>query len=153
MKKARTSFSITSLFSGLIAQANLGGGIQPPSQGVFAPPDLESVTILTYVNRTISFLITLMTALAGLFFLAQFFMGAFNWINAGGEAKKVQESRDRITQGIMGLVVIIVAYSVIGLISTVLGIEILNPGQFIQSVFLPSTGAGTTTAPVIPGTL
>jgi len=125
-------------FPVLLAQANLGGGIKPPSKGVFSPPDLANTTILTFANRTFSFLITLMTVLGSIFFLFQFFTGALGWINAGGDSKKVEEARNRITQGVIGLIIIVISYAIVGLISTVLGIEILNPAQFIQSTFVPS---------------
>lgn len=123
----------------LIAQstqlsAQFGDGITPNSDGIFAPPDLGKTTILSYTNNTISFLITLMTTLAGLFFLFQVIMGGINWLNAGGEQKKVQESRDRITQGVIGLILIVAAYSVVGLIATIFGIEILNPGGFLETI-------------------
>lgn len=118
--------------TGLTAQ--FGDGITPNSDGVFAPPDLNDTTILSYTNSTISFLLTLMTTLGGLFFLYQMIMGGINWLNAGGEQKKVQESRDRITQGVIGLIILVASYAVVGLIGTVFGIEILNPGGFLESI-------------------
>lgn len=115
-------------------RAQFGDGITPNSDGVFAPPVLDNITVLSYTNSTISFLITLMTTLGGLFFLYQLSMGGINWLNAGGEQKKVQESRDRITQGVIGLIILVASYAVVGLIGTVFGIEILNPGQFVAEL-------------------
>ena len=135
-KLLNTSFP---LFSGLLAQATpleFGGGLQPPSQGVFAPPTLGNNTILTATNQTITFLITLMTTLGGLFFLYQCVMGGFFWINAGGEQKKVQEARDRITQGLIGLMVLVGAYVIVGLVGNIFGLNILNPGDFLENTFI-----------------
>lgn len=134
---------ISTLFSQLYTSSFVlvsqfgGNGLQPPTENsVFAPTDLGETTILRSVNNSLSFIITALTGLAAVFFLFQFVIGAFNWVNAGGEQKKVQEARDRITQGVMGLVLIVGAYAIVGLIGTVLGIEILNPGKFIQDDLL-----------------
>lgn len=145
MRKLQTSLPL--MFSGLIAQAqpiNFGEGLKPPSQGVFAPPTLDNTTVLTYTNRTISFVITLMTVLGGLFFLYQCLMGGFSWLNAAGDQKKVQEARDRITQGVIGLLLIVGSYAIVGLIGTIFGLDILNPGGFLERTFIPAT------TPVVP---
>jgi hypothetical protein len=145
MRKIFTTPSL--LFSALFAQVepiNFGEGLKPPSQGVFAPPELDNTTILTYTNRTITFVITLMTILGGLFFLYQCLMGGFSWLNAGGEQKKVQEARDRITQGVIGLMLLVGAYAIVGLIGTVFGLDILNPAGFLETTFIPAT------TPVVP---
>jgi hypothetical protein len=130
------------LFSGLLTASepiNFGEGLKPPSQGVFAPPTLDNTTILTYTNRTISFVITLLTVLAGLFFLYQCLMGGFAWLNAAGDQKKVQEARDRITQGVIGLLLIVGSYAIVGLIGTIFGLDILNPAGFLETTFIPAT--------------
>jgi hypothetical protein len=137
--------NISSLFHSTLATGKLvaqfGQGITPNSEGIFAPPNLEQNTILTYTNNTISFLVTLLTTLGGLFFLYEFLMGGFMWLQSGGEQKKVQEARERITQAVLGLIVITIAYSVIGLVGTIFGIEILNPAGFLEG-FLNSASSG-----------
>jgi hypothetical protein len=79
----------------------------------------------------ISYILTFLTIFAGLMFLYQFLRGALAWLSAGGDQKKVSDARDMITQGVIGLVIIIAAYSIIGLISTVLGLDLLNPAQLL----------------------
>ncbi len=136
--------SVKTLMFGLVAQANFGEGLKPPSQNnVFAPAVgyvQNSDLPLFYLNRGLSAIITILTSLGGLIFLIQFFQGSISWISAGGDQKKISDARDRITHGVIGLVVIVVAYSVIGVISTILGIEILNPAAFLRQVFnIPRT--------------
>lgn len=129
---------MTSLISTISLHSQFGDGLQAPTDNsVFSPKDLGSGTILQSVNNSLSFIITALTGLASVFFLFQFIMGAFSWVNSGGEQKKVQEARDRITQGVMGLVLVIGAYAIVGLIGTILGLNILNPGEFVQDNILP----------------
>ncbi|MBW7955134.1 hypothetical protein H3C66_00205 [Patescibacteria group bacterium] len=116
----------------LLAQANLGGGFTPPGgeNTTFVPSNLDSAEgVFTTGSNLISYVFTFLTVFAGIMFLYQFIRGALAWISAGGDQKKISEARDMITQGVIGLVIVIAAYSIIGLISTVLGLDLLNPGQ------------------------
>ncbi len=79
----------------------------------------------------ISNLIGLLTAMAGLFFIFYFVMGGLNWVTAGGEKGKIEKAREQMFQGVVGLVIIAISYSVVGLIGSFVGIDILHPGQQI----------------------
>jgi hypothetical protein len=130
------SFTALSLLPTLLAQFG-PDGIKPNSEGIFAPGDLEKTTVLTYTNTTISFLVTLMTTLGGLFFLYNAVMAGIYWLSAGGEQKKIQEARDRITQSVLGLIVLVFAYGLAGLIGRIVGIDVLNPAEFINRLLPP----------------
>lgn len=123
--------------SQLLAQApgnnsDFGTGLQPPSavygqntqQG--APErDLELI---------VSTGIGMLSLIATLFFIVYFFLGALKWVTAGGDSGKVGKARDEMIQGVVGLIVVVAAYGIIGLIGTVLGIDILNPARAIQEL-------------------
>ncbi|MBW7944790.1 hypothetical protein H3C70_05335 [Patescibacteria group bacterium] len=132
-------------FSTLLAQQTNLGGFEPPGgQTTFVPDDLSSTEgVLSTGQNLISFIITFLTIFAGLMFLYQFVRGALAWISAGGDQKKLSDARDMITQGVIGLVIIIAAYAIIGLISTVLGLDLLNPGEQLRQL-VPTTGGGVT---------
>jgi hypothetical protein len=119
--------------STLLAQASFGGGFQPPGgRTSLVPSSLNSAEgVLNSGQALISYILTFLTIFAGLMFLYQFLRGALAWLSAGGDQKKVSDARDMITQGVIGLVIIIAAYSIIGLISTVLGLDLLNPAQLL----------------------
>lgn len=51
--------------------------------------------------------------------IIMFLWGAIGWITAGGDAGKIQKSRDRMVQAVIGLIVLVGAYTIIGFISTV----------------------------------
>lgn len=129
------------LINTLLAQANFGGGFKPPGgeNSTFVPADLTSGEgVLSTGQGIISFIITFMTIFAGIIFLYQFIRGALAWISAGGDQKKISDARDMITQGVIGLVVIVASYAIIGLISTVIGIDLLNPAQLLLQL-VPTT--------------
>lgn len=124
----------------LLAQANFGNGFQPPGgETSLVPSDLSSPEgVLTTGQNLISYIFTFLTVFAGLMFLYQFIRGALAWLSSGGDSKKTADAREMITQGVIGLVIIVAAYSIIGLISTVLGLDLLNPGQQLLQL-VPTT--------------
>jgi hypothetical protein len=90
---------------------------------------------LSTLELTISRIIGVITMLAALFFIVYFFLAAFAWVTAGGDAGAIGKARDKMTQGVVGLIIIIASYSVIGLVGTVIGLDILNPFNQIESIF------------------
>ncbi len=108
--------------------------------GEFTPPvannwnsDLDTTAkTLTTLETVISNVIAIFTIVGGLLFTYSFIMGAIGWITAGGDSGKIQKARDQMTQGAIGLVILVAAYGIIGLIGAVVGIDILNPAKIIE---------------------
>lgn len=48
-----------------------------------------------------------------------FLWGAIEWITAGGDSGKVGKARDKITQAIIGLVILVGSFVIIGFIGRV----------------------------------
>jgi uncharacterized protein HemY len=94
----------------------------------------DNYSALNSLTNFISQLFGVMTVLAGLFFIVYFVMGAFKWTAAGGDSGKVQKARDQMVQGVLGLILIVASYSIIGLIGTILGLEILDPMKAIGDI-------------------
>lgn len=117
----------------LIAQANFGGGFRPPtdafSSGRFDSAEASGQGALNNLELALSNIIGVLTVVAGITFTVYFFLGAFKWITAGGDSGRVQKARDEMVNGVIGLIVIVAAYGVVGLIGTIVGIRILNPGE------------------------
>lgn len=82
-------------------------------------------------NRTISIVIGILTIVAGIWFVFQFITGAITWLSAGGDKAKVQEAQQKITNAVIGLAVTIAAVFIVDLVGSILGISILNPGEFL----------------------
>lgn len=86
-------------------------------------------------NRTISLFVGVLTIIAGLWFIFQFFLGAFGWLTAGSDKAAVENAQKRITNSIIGLVVIVAAIFIVDLIGNLLGLSVLKPGDFILNIW------------------
>lgn len=80
----------------------------------------------------LSKIIGVMTVIAGIFFFFILLIGAFGYLTAGGDSEKIKSATQRITNGLTGLIVIILAYAFISLIGKMLGLDILNPQDVIE---------------------
>lgn len=58
----------------------------------------------------------LITVLGGLLCGVFMFSGAFNYLNAGGDAKKLESARSRIVYALIGLLIVLFAYTIVKLI-------------------------------------
>ena len=78
---------------------------------------------LTGISAIVSSVIGLMTISAGIWFLFQFIVGGFNWINAAGDKAKLQASRDRLTNSFIGLIVVVAGWSILALAGTFFDVD------------------------------
>lgn len=119
----------------LATQVELGP-IQPPSQqfSVDSAARNNPGGVLTNFESMISVAIGLLTVFAGLFFVMFFFLAALKWVTAGNDSSKVGKARDEMVQGVIGLIVVIAAYGIIGLLGTIFGLDILNPSAVINTL-------------------
>lgn len=62
----------------------------------------------------------------GLAFLLYFLWGGLNWILAGGDKGKLDESRTKITQGLVGLAILAASYVIVKFIESAIGLDLLN---------------------------
>lgn len=82
----------------------------------------------------ISTAIGVMTIVAGIIFIFNFFSGAIGIILAQGDKSKIEASQRKITTGIIGIGVVVAAVFVIDLVGGILGLDILNVAGFITGV-------------------
>lgn len=85
-------------------------GVSTPE---FAVADIGSL-IEGLVNASI-----VIGALAAFMYLI---MGGFQWITAGGDPKKTEEAQKKITNAVIGLIIIASAYAIINVVTTFLGL-------------------------------
>ena len=83
------------------------------------------------LNKVISTIIGVMTAVAAIWFIFQFIVAGYQWIQSGGEKNALSEARDKITNSLIGLIIVVGAWLIIGVVGQVLGLEILNPGKLL----------------------
>jgi len=99
------------------------------------------------LEKIFSTVIGFLTIFAGLYFMVSFLIGAIGWTTAGGETDKIETAKKRMTNGAIGLIIVVAAYSIIFIIGEVLGLDILN----LAETFDKLVGGGGTTPPSNPG--
>lgn len=126
------------MMNNLLAQINFGpdgGNFGCTGNSIlcsnFVPTESGNV-----LNTVLSTVIAVMTVIAFIWFVIQFFIGALGIISAGGDKAKMADARAKITTGLIGLIVVIAAIFIIQLVGTILGLNILNPGNFVTSLSL-----------------
>ncbi len=113
-----------------IAQINLappGGFSGPGSLGTNLAGREENL-----FATLISNIIGVMTAIAFIWFVIQFMIGAIGWITSGGDKGKVEAARGKITTGFIGLVVVISAIFIADFVGSVLDLPILNVTRWFE---------------------
>lgn len=107
-------------FNGTGGLATNPGGIGPAS---------------TAFESAITILVSILTLIAGIWFMIRLLMGAFAWISSQGDKSAIQNARSTIIHAMIGLGITASSFVIINLVSYVLGLNILNPGAVIQTIF------------------
>ena len=115
------------------------GSFSPPVQNEWTKNVTTPTGSLTTMELVISDVIGILTVVGGILFLYSFLQGSLSWVTAGGDSGKIQKARDQMIQGVIGLIVIVAAYAIIGLVGTIVGVNILNPAQMIFKVLPTAT--------------
>ncbi len=84
------------------AQADIGLG---KIEGIKVGKEKKPGTVVSAIINTL-------LGLLGLFATIIILLGGFKWMTAQGSAEKVTEAKDLIKNGIIGLVIIILSYSI-----------------------------------------
>jgi hypothetical protein len=88
----------------------------------------------TGLETLISTIMGVLTAISSLGFLIYFVLGGLQWVTAGGKQDAVQKAQKQMTDAVIGLIIVIVAYFIAGIVGYILGIDILNPATIINSL-------------------
>lgn len=104
--------------SPVLAQIDLGDseGITNPVTGEFGNDAAAASSGSTFVTFFILIWRALITV-GGLAVLIFFLWGALEWIMAGGDTGKMQKARDKITQSVIGLIILVSSFTLIAFIS------------------------------------
>ena len=78
------------------------------------------------------------TLVAGLMFILYFVLGGISWLTSGGERDKIQKAQQQMTNAVIGLIIVVTAYGITFIVGKVLGINILNPTEYILNHLKPA---------------
>lgn len=119
----------------LLAESTQIGGLTPPSEAFSKNSELSANYAASNLEKFISNVVGALTVIASLFFIFYFVMGGLNWVTAGGDKGKVDKARDQMVQGVIGMIVIVISYGLLGVIGQFVGLDLLNPGRtFVQQL-------------------
>lgn len=85
-------------------------------------------------EKQLSNLIGFITLLGGLFFVIYFLIAGFEWLQAGGDAGKIEKAKGRMTNAAIGLLVMVLATALVGIVGGVFGIDILQPAETFRQI-------------------
>lgn len=111
----------------LIAQFGSFESQSPLTEGAEVDPGANLELI---ISNVLGFL----TILGAIFFIIYFLIAALEWISSGGDSGKLTNARNKMLHGVLGLVILVSAYGIIGLIGSIIGIEILNPAAMLEAI-------------------
>lgn len=87
-------------------------------------------------NAIIGSILGFLTIVGGLWFFIQFVLGGYAWISSGGDKNSLETARNKIFNAVIGLVIVVSAWVIVGLVGKIVGLKILNPGEIIQFIGL-----------------
>lgn len=85
-----------------------------------APPSLINISSIPQAAKI---LINAALSLLGVLFIIMIILAGFKWMTAQGDAKKVEEAKENIKNAVIGLVVVLAAYSITYFVFQALGVE------------------------------
>ncbi|VVA43588.1 conserved hypothetical protein [Candidatus Roizmanbacteria bacterium] len=114
---------------------DLFGGISPP-----AAMNVGGADPVQGLGKLIGFGIQMFIMVAGIFLLIYLLWGAFDWISSGGEKEKISKAQSKITNALIGIVLVFVVLTVFNLLAgNILGIIVpIDGGGF--EIKLPTLG-------------
>ncbi len=87
---------------------------------------LQSKSGIVFLQDVLPAFITLVFVVGAIIFLFVFISGAIGWMTSGGDKQSVETARGRITGALIGIILLLVAYAIIGVIEDFFGVNILE---------------------------
>jgi len=89
------------------------------------------------LEKIISQVIGVLTIVAFVFFTIQIIFAGYAFLTSEGDEKKIETSRKRLTEGVLGIVIIIVALGIAALIARLTGLgDIFDLDAMLNSMHL-----------------
>jgi hypothetical protein len=91
-------------------------------------PALQQTNVngVSFFQKFIPALVNFALIVGSLYFLANIVAGAIQWISSGGDKASLEAARSRITNSVVGIVILFAIYAVLNLIAAFFNIRILT---------------------------
>ena len=107
-------------------------------EGLHGPGPLNPLTstqtLGTQIAHVVSMVIGFLTVLAGIWFLIETVVAGYLFILAGNDQEKLKEAKQRLSQALIGLVIVIGAIILANLASYISGVDFLNLANFVDTL-------------------
>lgn len=84
------------------------------------------------LGKLLGNVLVLLFAFAAMLSFVFIVIGGIQWITAGGDKAAAQAARDRITAAVVGLVIVVAAFALTLIISSILGVNVFGGVDFLQ---------------------
>lgn len=113
------------------AEINFGppGGFEGPGTANL----FDTANPGTSFENIISTTIAVMTVVGGIWFFFIFITGAISIISAGGDKGQLETAKKKISNGLTGLVLVLISVAVLSLVGQILGVRFLDIATFITN--------------------
>jgi uncharacterized membrane protein len=78
------------------------------------------------INTAISQIIGIILSFLGVIFFVLIIVAGYQWMTAGGNQEQVQQARERLKNSIIGLVIVLAAYAITVLVTSLLADQTLT---------------------------
>lgn len=103
--------------------------------GALANPGANSGTLL---EKVVSNVIGVMTVVAFIYFAFQIIFAGYGLLGSDGDTQKIKLNTEKITRGIIGIIIVVAAIFLIRLLASLLGINnVLNIDDWIKNTLHP----------------
>lgn len=92
---------------------------------------------LSVFEKIISNTLGFLTIIGGIAALIWFILGAFGWISSGGDKEKLSKNQRQMVHAATGMIFIVMAWGIVGVLSTLFGFDLLSPVDIIINQLAP----------------
>lgn len=86
-------------------------------------PQMNPTARFADVSVLVNLILPILTASAGLFAFAYMLYGAYTWITAAGDPKKLEDARRTITYAVFGVLFVVVSFLLVRVVMFVMGTD------------------------------
>ncbi len=104
------------------AKANLGFQRIGGDTTLIRPPKGFATDLGIYINQMLKFILMI----SALLVFAQLVWGGLEWITSGGDKKKVDDARNKITAAVIGLIIVASSFAILQLALNFIGYSSIN---------------------------
>ena len=98
-------------------------------------PGLDPSDPVLQMDNIISAIIGLLTLIGVIFFTIQVILAGYGFISSQGDQEKIKNARKKLTNGILGITIVVVAFGLAALLAKLLGLgQIFDLKSVIETI-------------------